>query len=84
MLIFDSEYSPQTRSWCRKNLLLVLTVAGVLLGIIFGFALRPVQPSVDAIMLISFPGDVLMRMLKMLIVPLIISSMITGDGNIEI
>ncbi|KAI8792167.1 excitatory amino acid transporter [Biomphalaria glabrata] len=72
-----------TRSWCRKNLLLVLTVAGVLLGIIFGFALRPVQPSVDAIMLISFPGDVLMRMLKMLIVPLIISSMITGLASLD-
>ncbi|KAH9490904.1 Excitatory amino acid transporter 2 [Bulinus truncatus] len=72
-----------TPSWCRKNLLLVLTITGVLFGIIFGFALRPAQPSVDAIMLISFPGDVLMRMLKMLIVPLIISSMITGLASLD-
>ncbi|CAL1544505.1 unnamed protein product [Lymnaea stagnalis] len=72
-----------TPKWCRKNLLLVLTVTGVVLGIIFGFALRPVQMSGDAIMLVSFPGDLLMRMLKMLIVPLIISSMITGLASLD-
>lgn len=70
-------------SWCRGNLLLVLTVVGVFLGVILGFALRSVQPSGDAIMLISFPGDLLMRMLKLLILPLIVSSMITGLANLD-
>ncbi|XP_012940660.1 excitatory amino acid transporter [Aplysia californica] len=69
--------------WMKDNLLLVLTIAGVVLGIILGFALRNAEPSADAIMLISFPGDVLMRMLKMLIVPLIISCMITGLANLD-
>ncbi|KAK7108373.1 excitatory amino acid transporter-like [Littorina saxatilis] len=70
-------------SWCKTNLLLVLTVVGVILGIIFGFALRAAEPSVDTIMLIDFPGDILMRMLKLLILPLIVSSMITGLANLD-
>lgn len=72
-----------TPKWCKENLLLVLTVAGVVLGLIFGFALRAAEPSADAIMLISFPGNILMRMLKMLIVPLIVSCMITGLASLD-
>jgi len=69
--------------WMRKNLLLVLTICGVVFGLIFGFILRYAEPSKDAIMLISFPGEMLMRMLKMLIVPLIVSCMITGLANLD-
>ena len=63
----------------RIHLLLVLTFLGVLLGVILGFSLRSASLSHDTIMLISFPGDILMRMLKMLILPLITSSLITGQ-----
>ncbi|UJR31383.1 hypothetical protein I4U23_018877 [Adineta vaga] len=62
----------------RDNLLLTLTIAGVFLGFIFGFAARSYNPSTETIMILSFPGDILMRMLKMLILPLITSSLITG------
>lgn len=64
--------------WIKNNLLLVLTVSGVLVGTFIGFVLRPHNLSEETIMLISFPGDVLMRMLKMIILPLIISSLIAG------
>ncbi|PVD28671.1 hypothetical protein C0Q70_11265 [Pomacea canaliculata] len=74
---------PMVLKWCRNNLLLVLTIVGVIFGIIFGFGLRAVNPSADAIMLVSFPGDLLMRMLKLLILPLIISSMITGLASLD-
>jgi len=66
--------------WIRNNLLLVLTVGGVLVGTAVGFVLRPHNLSEETIMLISFPGDVLMRMLKMIILPLIISSLISGTA----
>ncbi|XP_060118209.1 excitatory amino acid transporter 2 [Heteronotia binoei] len=68
----------------RKNLLLSLTVSGVILGAVCGALLRmatPINP--DIVMLIAFPGDILMRMLKMLILPLIISSLITGLSGLD-
>lgn len=69
----------QCHSWGKENLLLVLTIGGVFMGIILGIALRAAEPSKEAIRLIAFPGDILMRMLKMMILPLIVSCMITGE-----
>ncbi|KAG9337006.1 hypothetical protein JZ751_029923 [Albula glossodonta] len=57
---------------------------GVILGAVSGMLLRyasPIPP--DVIMVIAFPGDILMRMLKMLILPLIISSLITGLAGLD-
>lgn len=68
----------------RSNLLLSLTVFGVILGAVLGGLLRmasPIHP--DIVMVIAFPGDILMRMLKMLILPLIISSLITGLAGLD-
>lgn len=58
--------------------------SGVILGAVAGMLLRvasPIHP--DIVMVIAFPGDILMRMLKMLILPLITSSLITGDVNVH-
>jgi Na+/H+-dicarboxylate symporter len=68
----------QPWKWLRQNLLLVLTMLGVFLGFFVGFIVRLYRPSEETIMFISFPGDMLMRMLKMLILPLIVSSLIAG------
>ena len=65
-------------AWLRKNLLLVMTVASVVLGALLGFALRSTDPSPQTVMLISFPGEILMNMLKLMILPLIVSSLISG------
>lgn len=69
--------------WMKDNLLLVLTIAGVLLGLLLGFLARMFTYGEDVIMLISFPGEILMGMLKMLILPLIISSMISGLSMLD-
>lgn len=61
------------------NLLLVLTVIGVFSGLGLGFLGRLANLSPDAIMLVNYPGEILMRLLKMFILPLIISSLITGN-----
>ena len=57
----------QMSLWMKGNLLLVLTIAGVLLGCLFGFVGRMGNFTPQTILLISFPGEVLMRILKMFI-----------------
>ncbi|XP_048768893.2 excitatory amino acid transporter-like [Ostrea edulis] len=71
-------------SWGKENLLLVLTIGGVFAGIVLGIGLRAAEPSKEAIRLIAFPGDILMRMLKMMILPLIVSCMITGLTSMDV
>ncbi|XP_072298821.1 solute carrier family 1 member 9 [Eucyclogobius newberryi] len=66
------------------NLLLGLTIAGVVMGVVFGMLLRYMMVrDVSALTMVSFPGEILMRMLKMLILPLIISSLITGLAGLD-
>lgn len=68
----------RTSAFIRGNLLLILTLLSVVVGVIFGFVARSVNPSSRTIELIGFPGELLMSMLKMTILPLISSSLISG------
>ncbi|XP_078000180.1 excitatory amino acid transporter-like [Glandiceps talaboti] len=79
----DKPWYVKALAMLKKDLLLVLTVAGVVMGVILGLAIRPANPTPTAIILIGFPGDLLMRMLKMLIIPLIVSSLITGLAQLD-
>ena len=67
----------------KEHALLLLTFLGVVIGVLLGFLLRPMNLTSESIMLIAFPGDLLMRMLKMLILPLIASSLITGVAVLD-
>lgn len=69
--------------WMGENMLLVLTIGGVLVGLGLGFLGRLADLSPESVTLVSFPGEILMRLLKMFILPLIVSSLIAGMAQLD-
>ncbi|XP_063728249.1 excitatory amino acid transporter-like [Symsagittifera roscoffensis] len=61
-----------------NDLLLYLTILAVLMGALVGFILRTYEPEPYTIYVLKFPGEIMLRMLKMLILPLITCSLISG------
>lgn len=70
--------------YARVNLLLILIVIGALAGVIVGLAVREAHPSDTTKLLIGFPGEIFLRSITMLILPLIVFSLITGLGTLDI
>lgn len=70
-------------SLIQRNAFVVLTVVAVALGIGLGFALRHINMSARDIRYVIFPGEVLMRILQMLVLPLITCSLITGMSTVD-
>ena len=75
--------------WVMTNLLLLLTLVSVIVGTIIGFSVREVNLPQHSngyrlmVELLSIPGEMFLRMLKMLILPLIVFSLIAGLGSLE-
>lgn len=75
------------RSFLRRNLLTILTVIGVVGGSIMGIVLRQVSGgkwNKRDIMYLAFPGEIFLRMLKCLIIPLLMSSVIHAIGSLDL
>ncbi|XP_066597051.1 excitatory amino acid transporter 1 [Prorops nasuta] len=70
-----------------ENALTVLTIFGVLGGVALGFILRSSKEeewTKREIMYIQFVGDIFLRMLKALILPLIVASIVSAIGSLDL
>uniref|UniRef100_A0A3Q0S1H1 Amino acid transporter n=1 Tax=Amphilophus citrinellus TaxID=61819 RepID=A0A3Q0S1H1_AMPCI len=67
----------------RKNLLVILTVSGVLVGVGLGMMVRSMNLTKAQMTYFAFPGEMLLRMLKMIILPLVVCSLISGAASLD-
>ena len=74
----------------RNNLLLVLLISGVAIGLLIGVLVNPAinrisnpEKKATTVMLMGFPGELLMNMLRMLILPLVMASLITAVSGLN-
>lgn len=72
------------RTWLRTNLQLTLSIVGVIVGLALGYLVRLGEPSSDAVTIISVPGEILLRMYKMLTLPLVISSVVSAMSRVRL
>ena len=69
----------------RSGGLTLATMAGVIGGVVFGLGLRGVKTDWTdrEVMYVSYIGEIFLRMLKALILPLIVPSLITAVGSLD-
>uniref|UniRef100_A0A672G966 Amino acid transporter n=1 Tax=Salarias fasciatus TaxID=181472 RepID=A0A672G966_SALFA len=63
----------RVKNVCKQNGLLIMSVLAVVIGCLLGFFLRTRRLTEQEVKYFQFPGELLMRMLKMLILPLVVS-----------
>ncbi|KAL4220663.1 Solute carrier 1 (high affinity aspartate glutamate transporter) [Mactra antiquata] len=77
------KFVQKLKTMILNNLLLVLTLLGVVLGFCLGFGVRITYPSENTLMWLGLPGQLYLRLLKMMIVPLIACSVICGSAALD-
>lgn len=65
------------------NLLVILTVSAVIIGVFIGLAVRTAELNQTQIIYFGFPGELLVRLLKMIIIPLVVCSLVSGAASID-
>lgn len=75
--------SQRVKRVVMANLLVILTVAGVIIGVFIGLGVRNVSLTRTQIIYIGFPGELLIRLLKMIIIPLVVCSLVSGSASLD-
>jgi len=65
-----------------ENLLVTLIVIFAVVGILIGTQFKGATPT--TVLVIKFPGEIFMRMLKSMIVPIIFTSIVCGLASIDV
>lgn len=76
------------RRFINQNLLITLTIGGVIIGIALGLGLRNVGGDENVwtdrnVMYVNLVGDLFLRVIKAIILPLIVTSLISAVGSLE-
>uniref|UniRef100_A0A3Q3D837 Amino acid transporter n=1 Tax=Hippocampus comes TaxID=109280 RepID=A0A3Q3D837_HIPCM len=67
----------------RRNLLVIMTVSGVVVGVGLGMGVRNMSLTKAQMTYFAFPGEMLLRMLKMIILPLVVCSLVSGAASLD-
>uniref|UniRef100_UPI00398E93D5 neutral amino acid transporter B(0) n=1 Tax=Pristiophorus japonicus TaxID=55135 RepID=UPI00398E93D5 len=79
----SSEQLRKVRGCIMSNLLVILTVTGVVAGVVIGLSVRKLGLSPVQVIYFSFPGELLLRLLKMIIIPLVVCSLVSGAASLD-
>ena len=71
------------KAWLASNILLLLTAGGVGAGLGLGLALRPLHLAPALVSLLAYPGELFMRLLKLMILPLVVASLVSGAASLN-
>ncbi|KAH9520050.1 Excitatory amino acid transporter 1 [Bulinus truncatus] len=79
------KYGKKCIQGSKQNALLIGLLLSVVMGILMGLTIRSTKDKFTKreIMYLGFPGELLMRMLQMLILPIILSSLISGIAGLD-
>lgn len=77
----------QVRRCLRANLLVLLTVVAVVAGVALGLAVSGAGGALALgparLIAFAFPGELLLRLLKMIILPLVVCSLVGGAASLD-
>ncbi|XP_026873457.2 neutral amino acid transporter A [Electrophorus electricus] len=76
-------FKDKFRVFLNRNRLVILTVSGVLVGVGLGMMVRNLNLTRAQVTYFAFPGEMLLRMLKMIIVPLVVCSLVSGAASLD-
>ena len=74
----SSSFWSNLRASLREEPLLMQTLVGVIVGVCIGSIARACGPSPTTVELVAFPGELFMRVLRGLVIPLVSVSMVCG------
>ena len=68
---------------CKNNALTIATILALAVGVGLGFGTKHLQWKSATLGLVALPGELYMRMLKMVVLPLIFPKLILAVSSLE-
>ena len=72
---------------CRSKYLTIFIIIGLVSGIVLGFGLRELKDGHwknREVMYVKFIGEIFLRMLRILVIPLVVSSVVAAIGSLHV